>query len=153
MISLLYFMKTRSVKSPTRGTPLSAGVDFYVPEDFNEVILGPGDDVLIPSGLKVRVPSGHALIAFNKSGVATKKKLISGACVVDEDYTGEVHLHLINAGKGHVSIQPNDKILQFILVPVNYADVMEINETHYKALGDTIRGDGGFGSTDLTGPK
>ena len=147
------FTKVRNVKSPIRSTKYSAGIDFYVPEDFAEVMLGPGDDVLIPSGIKVRVPSGYALIAFNKSGIATKKRLISGACVVDEDYTGEIHLHLINAGKGNVSIQPNDKILQFILVPVNYSNVSEIDNESYNSYGETERGAGGFGSTDLTGPR
>lgn len=144
----LIFTKTRPVKSPGRGTARSAGIDFYVPEDYPDTTLEPNQSTLIPSGIRVRVPEGFALIAFNKSGVATKKKLIAGACVVDEDYTGEVHLHLINAGEISVTINRNEKILQFILVPVNYADVEEVNSEHYESLGETSRGSGGFGSTN-----
>jgi len=144
----LYFTKTRTVKTPARGTSSSAGIDFYVPEDFIEVMLGPGDDVLIPSGIRVRIPGGCVLTAFNKSGIATKKKLIVGACVIDEDYTGEIHLHLINVGKGNVSIKANDKIAQFILSPVFYTEPEEINQESYESFGETSRGAGGFGSTD-----
>jgi len=144
----LIFTKTRPVKSPGRGTTRSAGIDFYVPEDYPDTTLEPNQSTLIPSGIRVRVPEGFALIAFNKSGVATKKKLIAGACVVDEDYTGEVHLHLINAGESPVTINRNEKILQFILVPVNYADVEEVDSEHYESLGETERGSGGFGSTN-----
>ena len=143
----LMFTKTRPVKSPTRGTVQSAGIDFYVPEDFVSQTIKPEGDILIPSGIRVRVPQGYALIAFNKSGISTKKKLIAGACVVDEDYTGEVHLHLINAGNGTVTINPGDKILQFILLPVNYADTMELTHDEYESHGETERGSGGFGST------
>jgi dUTP pyrophosphatase len=143
----LSFTKTRSVKSPARGTRVSAGIDFFVPDDFQSQTIHPQEDILIPSGIRVRVPEGYALIAFNKSGVSTKKKLVAGACVVDEDYTGEVHLHLINSGKEAVTINPGDKILQFILLPVNYAGVLELTHEEYENLGNTERGDGGFGST------
>ena len=143
----LLFTKTRPVKSPARGTEQSAGIDFFVPDDFVSQTIKPEGDILIPSGIRVRVPSGYALIAFNKSGVSTKKKLIAGACVVDEDYTGEVHLHLINTGNGLVTINPGDKILQFILLPVNYTNALEVSHDEYENLGQTERGSGGFGST------
>ena len=144
----LILTKTRSVKTPGRGTELSAGIDFYVPDDFVPIEVLPSSDVLIPSGIRVKIPEGYALIAFNKSGVATKKKLIAGACVIDEDYTGEIHLHLINAGLSPVLISPGDKILQFILIPVNYTNVEVVGHQEYEDLGNTTRGSGGFGSTD-----
>lgn len=144
----LYFTKTRTVKSPSRGTEKSAGIDFYVPEDFKGVTLAPNEDILIPSGIRVRIPSGCALIGYNKSGIATKKKLIIGACVIDEDYTGEMHIHLINAGNLNVEIKANDKIAQFILTPVYYTPPTEIDNEYYESLGDTERGAGGFGSTN-----
>ena len=85
--------KVRNVKTPNRGTSVSAGIDFYVPEDFETVTLNPGQSVLIPSGIKAQVPRGYALIAFNKSGVAVKQGLSVGACCVDEDYTGDTSSH------------------------------------------------------------
>ena len=90
--------KTRKVKTPTRGTDGSAGIDFYVPDNYpaNLCTVDPGERLFIPSGIRADVPDGHALVAFNKSGVALKKGLDVGACVVDSDYQGEIHLHLFN---------------------------------------------------------
>ncbi len=139
--------KIREVKTPTRGTPLSAGLDFYIPEDYYQKNpIWPGQSVCIPSGIKADVPSGYALIAFNKSGVALKKCLDVGACVVDEDYQGEIHLHLTNVGKDKVFLEAGEKIVQFLLLPVNYADVEIVPEEKLFEV-ETVRGDGGFGST------
>lgn len=157
------YTKIRKVKSPTRGTSQSAGIDFYIPDEWNEGLpysVPPGGRVLIPSGIKVNVPTGYALIAFNKSGVASKTGLVVGACVVDEDYQGEVHLNMVNtnqptetfeetayaADSGHVTLNPGDKLTQFIIVPVNYAMPEEVDfENLYQET--TERGEGGFGST------
>jgi dUTP pyrophosphatase len=142
------FSKVRNVKSPNRGTPLSAGIDFYVPDDFAQRYVMPNESILVPSGIKVDVPQGHALIAFNKSGVAVKKVMVMGACVVDEDYQGEVHLHLINVGHDKVTVTPGDKLVQFLLLPVNYAEPCEVP---IDALYDEAseRGEGAFGSTGV----
>jgi dUTP pyrophosphatase len=160
------YIKIREVKSPSRGTPQSAGIDFYIPDDWNEgesYDLGPGERVLIPSGIKLKVPEGHALIAFNKSGVATKTGVIVGACVVDEDYQGEIHLSIINTNHpkeywnnghyatypGYVSIEPGTKIMQFIIVPVNYSNPIEVESIEELFPEQTERGEGGFGSTGI----
>jgi dUTP pyrophosphatase len=102
--------------------------------------------VLIPSGIKAHVPSGYALIAFNKSGVAVKQGLTVGACVVDEDYEGEIHLHMTNVNNKYTTIVPGQKLVQFVLVSVNYQNVEEVNELPTR---NTQRGSGGFGSTGL----
>jgi len=160
----LRFIKVRDVKSPERGTAKSAGIDFFVPNDFPETVVGPHCDVLIPSGIKASVPEGHMFVAKNKSGVVTSydacvragrkpKKgaylcsLIVGANVVDEDYQGEIHIHLINTGTVPVVIKPGTKIVQFVLVPVTYCDVEEAPEEQL-FIEATERGDGGFGSTN-----
>lgn len=135
---------TRDVKAPSRGTPLSAGLDFYVPNDFESVVLQKGESALIPSGVKAHVPSGRALVAFNKSGVATKLGLMVGACVVDEDYEGEIHLHVINATDGDVTIKPGMKLVQFLLLQVDYVTPQVVDFLYPR---NTERGDGGFGST------
>lgn len=139
--------KIRDVKTPVRGTPLSAGLDFFVPNDFPGIhYLLPGDSVNIPSGIKVKVPHGFALIFKNKSGVALKKGLQVGACVVDEDYQGEVHLHVRNISSDVQSISPGEKLVQALLVPVEYCEVEVVDEEKlYEEK--TERGEGGFGST------
>ncbi len=139
--------KIRNVKTPVRGTPLSAGIDFFVPDDFPGIhYLIPGDAVNIPSGIKIKVPHGYALIFMNKSGVAVKKGLQVGACVVDEDYQGEVHLHVRNTSTEVQSIKPGEKLVQALLIPVEYADieVVDVDELYEEK---TQRGEGGFGST------
>lgn len=139
--------KIRNVKTPERGTPLSAGLDFFVPNDFpGEHFLPPGDAVNIPSGIKVKVPHGFALVFMNKSGVAVKKGLQVGACVVDEDYQGEVHLHVRNTSTDVQSIKPGEKLVQALLIPVDYCDVEVVNADELYE-GGTQRGEGGFGST------
>lgn len=160
-------VKVREVKTPERGTKKSAGIDFYIPDTFVETILPPQRDLLIPSGIKAKIPEGYMLIAAEKSGVVTSKQAIKqagrepkpgaytsiviiGAKVVDEDYQGEIHIHLINAGNEYVTIKPGTKIAQFILVPVSYEQIEEVSEEElFSEI--TERGDGGFGSTDGEG--
>lgn len=136
----------RNVKTPTRGTSQSAGIDFFVPNDFIDTSIRPGESVLIPSGIKAEVPTGYALIAFNKSGVATKQGLMVGACVVDEDYEGEIHLHMTNTSSSIQKITSGQKIVQFILLPINYAEIELVYELQSR---NTERGSKGFGSTGL----
>ena len=156
--------KVRPVKTPERGTAKSAGLDFFVPDNFVEQVLPPRRDILIPSGIKANVLEGYMLMAADKSGVVTSKSaaiqagrtpkagaydsiIILGAKIVDEDYQGEIHIHLVNVGNEYVTIKPGTKIAQFILVPVSYDDVEVVPESElFSEVSD--RGDGGFGSTD-----
>lgn len=138
--------KIRKVKTPTRGTSRSAGIDFFVPDDLEVIMLYPKKSINIPSGIKVKIPEDYALVAFNKSGIAVKKNLIVGACVVDEDYQGEIHLHVMNVGDGIVQINPGDKLVQFILLPVYYDRIELVPTINYE---ESERGSGGFGSTGL----
>ena len=139
----IQFLKIRDVKSPTRAYEFDAGIDFYVPA-FTESFLndlmeknptadlaGKGEGevrsitipvhgrIMIPSGIKSRMSEpGRALIAHNKSGIATKHGLIFGAAVVDYTYKGEIHLSLINTTDHTVDLAPGQKIIQFLEVPV-----------------------------------
>jgi len=138
--------RIRDVKIPTRANSTDAGIDFFVPEDQQKIKLFPGNSCLIPSGVKVNVPEGFALVAFNKSGVAVKKQLYAGACVVDCGYQGEVHINLTNVGSEEQYINPGDKIIQFVLLPLGDPYVEEVTEEMlYESISD--RGAGGFGSS------
>lgn len=155
--------KIREVKTPTRGTECSAGLDFYVPKGFTARLTS-GTDILVPSGIRAEVPRGYALIAMNRSSVATstdamrrvgltpkgntpKGTLVVGACVVDEDYQGEIYIHLINVGRSIEVIHPGMKIAQFVLTPVSYEGVEIVDEEGLFNQA-TERGKGGFGSTN-----
>ena len=141
------FSKTCEVKSPFKAYDTDAGIDFFVPEEFESLELYPGDDVSIKSGIKMKVPSGYTLVFFNKSGICTNDQLIVGACVIDEGYQGEIHLHLINVGSLPVYIKPNQKIVQGLLIPVPSIQIREINTEELFST-ETKRGSGGFGSTN-----
>ena len=139
--------KIRPVKTPERGTGRSAGIDFFVPEGFETIMLEHGKSVRILSGIRVEVPQGYALIAFNKSGIALKGLQV-GACVIDEDYQGEVSLHVFNTfNQEPIKIEANQKLVQFILVPVSYDNIEVIDDSEMHPE-ETERGEGGFGSTN-----
>jgi dUTP pyrophosphatase len=159
------FYLTRDVIKPERGTPESAGIDFFIPK-FNQTFiddfltknptlsinlkektieLGPGERVMIPAGVKSIFEDHSALIAFNKSGVATKLGLIVGAAVVDSDYTGEIHISLVNSStENYIQIAEDQKIVQFLHIPIQIQPIEFIEEYNRQ----TERGEGGFGSTD-----
>ncbi len=146
--NIIEFVKTRDVKSPNRGTVLSSGLDFYVPEDFQESIIKPGHSVLVPTGIHVKLNPEWTLIAFNKSGVAMKKAMLVGAQVIDADYQGEIHINLHNVGKDNQTVKPGDKLTQFILLKVSLAEPVELATLEALYEEESERGSGAFGSTD-----
>jgi len=138
----------RDVNLPKKAHFEDAGIDFFAPNDMEKITLKPGEDTVIQTGLRVAVPGGYALLGVNKSGVATKKKLVLGAKLIDCGYTGELGIHLINVGTKETEINPGDKIAQFVLIPIGYSAVNIITEKDYmSSYGDSARGEGGFGST------
>jgi dUTP pyrophosphatase len=164
------FCNVRDVKCPQRANAKDAGIDFYIPMDltFNDLAekpgegheyffmnggldhirLDPGGRCLIPSGIHVRLDPGTALVLMNKSGVAAKRGLIIGSCVVDETYTGEIHISLINTTSNSVKIEPGEKIVQGVIWDVSHSIPEEFDtvEELYKDF-ETDRGAGGFGSS------
>jgi dUTP pyrophosphatase len=174
MEQTIKFYKSRNVKTPSRGTGEAAGIDFYIPfadEQFvkdivtknntsslpvlvqvidNElyITIMPNGRVLIPSGIHSWMSPNSALIAANKSGVATKTGLVFGAQVVDSDYSGEIHISVINTSNVPVTVKGGEKLIQFIHTPVLLTPLEEVdNETFEKLHYQSERGTGGFGST------
>jgi|TARA_R110002050_G_scaffold14092_4_gene44751 dUTP pyrophosphatase len=141
------YSKIREVRSPNRGTSNSAGIDFYIPTGFDQKIL-PGESIMIPSGIKVDIPNGTMLQVCNKSGIASKKGLLVGACIVDSDYQGEMHLNLWNVSNKAVTLASGTKLVQMILVPILLPELEEVLEGDL-FVGETERGTGGFGSTGV----
>ena len=144
----LKFTKVKDVKSPER-SGRNAGIDFFIPNDLGDLYeIKKNEAVLIPSGIKVKMPDNHCLVAFNKSGVALRHNLIVGACVVDENYTGEIHLHLMNVGNKDMVVKAGQKILQFVLIKQEYVNLKEVeNDAIFDRRDHGERGDKGFGST------
>jgi dUTP pyrophosphatase len=141
-------------KLPVRAYPTDAGMDlFFCPdEEMKEKIISREgfaievrDSVVLPTGLKIEVPANHMLEIKNKSGIASKRQLLVGACVVDCGYTGEIFVNLHNISLKTQYIKPGDKLAQAVLVPISCCEVSEIK--HEDFIDKTARGDGGFGST------
>jgi len=105
---------------------------------------------MIPSGVHAEIPIGYMGIYFNKSGVATKKRLLIGAQVIDTYYDGECHINVHNVSDRNVLIQSGDKLTQMVLIPVVHAQSLEVplDELYSGMKEEEHRGAGGFGSTD-----
>ena len=139
---------------PTRAHKMDAGVDlYYCPNGERAriiqdegLVIEPRQSVLIPTGLKVEVPYGHMLEIKNKSGIAFKRQLVVGACVVDPGYTGELYVNLHNLGLHPQYLHEGDKIAQAVLIPISHCNVEEVSDEAFLNFHST-RGDGGFGST------
>ena len=132
-------------KLPHRAHPTDAGADvFYCPVKDKACLLHPGESNVIPTGVRAEVPAGYMLEVKNKSGIASKRQLVVGACVVDSGYDGEIFVNLHNIGKGTQVINPGEKVAQVVLVPVETCAFVETSE---EINNSSARGDGGFGST------
>lgn len=129
-----------NAKMPERATDGDVGMDFFTPV---RVVIHPGDDSLIPLGLKTKFPKGYGLIFMEKSGVAVKKKCDILAKVVDPGYRGIVHAHLFNNSREVVVFERGDKVVQGVVMPVWTGMPTQTENIE----NDSERGEGGFGST------
>ena len=175
-MSKIYFNKIREVKSPTQAYETAAATDFYIPEysqtfyddlmslpfnkeycrcdispnaDSMNITIAPGGRINIPSGIRVIIEDTNTcLLAVNKSGIATKKALVCGACLVDSDYRGEIHLSLLNVSDRPVTVSTGDKLVQFMHLITPETTYEEISCNKFNASPVTSRGSNGFGSSD-----
>jgi len=124
-------------------------VKFDDVKGLNYILLSPLSRINIPSGVYCQMEEpGRALIAHNKSGVASNLGLIYGAQVVDFEYQGEIHINVINTSSKVVRIYAGQKLMQFLEVPIFTSTIEEVDTLQNLYKGATSRADGGFGSTD-----
>lgn len=119
-------------------------------DKLKDIILLPGERVLIPSGIKVLIePENSMLQAANKSGIASRQGLVFTAEIVDSPYVGEMHIGVVNTSNFAVYIPAGKKLIQFIHVPVFLTQPEEISNYEYHQLAETwgTRGEKGFGSS------
>ena len=100
--------------------------------------------VKIPTGLAMAIEPGYAGFVFARSGLGIKHGIVPANCVgvIDSDYRGEVIVGLYNHTDEPFVVEPGDRIAQLVLLPVHIPEIEECDE-----LGETSRGEGGFGST------
>ena len=141
------FKIRETAKLPKREHETDAGMDlFFCPEDNTSITLPSMATALFPTGLKIQVPANCMLHVLNKSGIAFKRSLVVGACVVDEGYTGEIFVNLHNIGKESQTIHPGQKVAQAVFVRIEKPALLETfkDEIYDNA---TDRGTGSLGST------
>ncbi|MFZ0493161.1 MAG: dUTP diphosphatase [Acidimicrobiia bacterium] len=131
----------RELPVPRRSHPGDAGLDLRARVD---VTLEPGERALVPTGIAVAIPDGHAGFVVPRSGLAIRDGIgvVNGPGLVDAGYRGELKVILINHGKDRVELARGDRIAQLVVVPVSMAEFVEV-----ESLPDSQRGPGGFGST------
>lgn len=132
-----------SARIPQNATPGSAGYDLCADLDVPTAIPA-RRTVKIPTGLAMAIEPGYAGFVFARSGLAIKRGIVPANCVgvIDSDYRGEVIVGLYNHTDEPFTVEPGDRIAQLVLLPVHTPEIEECAE-----LGETSRGEGGFGST------
>ena len=128
---------------PQYGTPYSAGADLYSCMD-SAVVIEPGETQFIPTGLAMEIPEGCVGLIYARSGLACKKGLAPAnkVGVIDSDYRGEIIVALHNHSNRELVVKDGERVAQMVITPYYYGDFDEAAE-----LEDTVRSDGGFGST------
>lgn len=128
---------------PNYETAGSAGMDLraYLTED---VVLQPLDRKLIPTGLFIELPEGYEAQLRPRSGMAFKHgiSLPNTPATIDSDYRGEIKIALINLSKEDFVVKSGERIAQMVIAKHERANLIEV-----EVLTDTVRGEGGFGST------
>ena len=130
---------------PAYETEGAAGMDLRaaVPED-GPVTLAPGERRMIPTGLTMAIPEGYEVQVRPRSGLAARHGLtcLNAPGTVDSDYRGEVQVILINLGQESFVVQRGERIAQMVVAPVSRGVFQAVD-----TLPETVRGEGGFGST------
>ena len=136
-------------KLPVRAHDTDAGMDFFFcPEENISITIPSRGSVLLQTGVKIEVPSNCMLQIMNKSGVASKRSLVTGACVVDEGYTGEIFVNLHNIGNKSAFVESGQKIAQGVFVNISKPSLVEISQDNIYGT-ETSRGSGALGSTGV----
>ena len=128
---------------PVYGSEYAAGADLYAVLD-EAVTIMPAETKLIRTGLSMEIPVGYAGLIYARSGLAAKRGLAPAnkVGVVDADYRGEVMVALHNHSNEPQTVEPRERIAQLVVAPFLRAEYFAVEE-----LSDTVRGEGGFGST------
>ena len=138
-IELPYMKLLHTAYTPTCATPKSVGLDLYIPIS---VLIPAHNKVLIDMGIALQIPMGYYGQRAPRSGLAIHHHIHVGAGVVNPDYTGSVHVLLLNLSSQNHTIEVNHHIAQLVLEKVAYPILCEVPQ-----MLPTECGAHGFGST------
>ena len=123
---------------PTRAHPDDAGLDLYALED---ALIAPQAGRLVRTGIAAELPQGHVGMIADRSSMA-KKGLKTAGGIIDAGYRGEIQVVLWNLSREEALVKKGERLAQMLILPIATPAVLEVKE-----LGQTSRGEGGFGST------
>ena len=144
MVKLLIKKLQKNIILPEYKTDGSSGMDLMANVEQTVKIL-PGEKKIISTGIMVAIPEQYEIQIRPRSGLAAKNgiSVLNTPGTIDSDYRGEIKVILINLGKDIFEINKNDRIAQMIVCPIIKVELKEV-----ESLPETVRGEGGFGSTD-----
>lgn len=142
-MKILFKKLDERAATPTYGTDYAACADLRAILD-SPIIVAPNESVFVRTGLAMSIPEGYAGVVCARSGIACKRGLAPAnkVGIIDADYRGEIMVCLHNHSEFDQTIEPGERIAQLGVVPFIRCEYEEA-----EVLDDTVRGDGGFGST------
>ncbi|MBQ3311289.1 dUTP diphosphatase [bacterium] len=130
---------------PEYKTSGAAGMDLYAAIK-EPITIKSLERMLIPTGLKIELEKGYEAQIRPRSGLSIKHGITLVNCIgtIDEDYRGELLIPIINLSKDEYTISPDERIAQMVIAKYERADIKVVTD-----LTETVRGEGGFGSTGI----
>ena len=143
MVKVLIKKLDQEAEIPSYKTEGASGMDLMAFID-QPIKLAPKSSCLVPTGLSVAFSKDYEIQIRPRSGLAAKNNIsvLNTPGTIDSDYRGEIKIILFNHGNKNFFINNKDRVAQMILIPVHKMDLEEVDN-----LPDTLRGEGGFGST------
>ena len=129
-------------KLPQRAHEGDAGVDLFA---VAEARIASGHRAVVPTGIAIEIPDGHAGLVLPRSGLADRHgiALVNAPGLIDSGYRGELRVLLLNTDRSEAfTVSPGDRIAQLLIVPFAAVEPVVVSE-----LALSVRGEGGFGST------
>lgn len=156
MINVKYKLVHEDAKVPTKAHKGDMGYDLYPVTDYDYITIEPNETKLVDTGVQAAIPNTHGIVIKERSSLGSKGIKVSGG-VVDAQYRGNIKVALYNTTnkpvvivkypedfcKGVTVLDYENAIAQALFIPVP-----EVNTEVVDILPDTVRGKGGFGSTD-----
>ena len=143
MVKVLIKKLNEKVKLPEYKTTGSSGLDLTAFIE-QKIVIKPGGNALVPTGISIAIPEDTEVQIRPRSGLAAKNNIsvLNTPGTIDSDYRGELKILIFNHGNKDFEVNCGDRIAQMVLIPVVKMELKETNN-----LPETIRGEGGFGST------
>lgn len=137
--------RVADVELPKYETAGASGLDLRAAIS-EPMTLKPMERQLVPTGIQIELERGWEAQVRPRSGMSWKRGLTLVNCIgtIDSDYRNTIMVPMINLSEEEQTIQPNDRIAQMVICPVEQVELVEVED-----LSDTVRGLGGFGSTGV----